>query len=67
MSIAELIWFATGKFSLIWWGKNKVAVSDPKWVFSMDQRRRSTVIEEAIKKNDHGIVYWDEFRQYARK
>lgn len=66
LSIAELLWFATGKFSLVWWRKNKVAVTDPNWVFNASERRRSTVIADAIKKNDHGIVYWEEFKQYVQ-
>lgn len=65
ISIAELLWFASGKFSLIWWGRNKVAVTDPNWVFETNRNRKGSIIDEAIKKNDHGIVYWEEFKQYA--
>lgn len=66
LSIAELLWFSTGKLSLVWWRKNRVAVTDPNWVFNASERRRSTVIADAIKKNDHGIVYWEEFKQYVQ-
>lgn len=66
ISIAELLWFGTGKFSLIWWKRNKVAMTDPNWVFNSSAKRRNTIIAQAIQKNDQGIVYWEEFKQYAQ-
>lgn len=65
ISIAEFLWFATGKFSLIWWRRNKVAMTDPNWVFGTSENKKSAVIKEAIKKNDQGLIYWEEFKQYA--
>lgn len=67
ISIAELIWFVTGKLSLIWWRRNKVAITDPNWVLdSGAKNRRGTVMEQVIKKNDQGVVYWEEFKQYVQ-
>lgn len=69
LSIAELVWFATGKLSLIWWRRNKVAITDPNWVLDMDntvKHRRGSMMEKVIKKNDQGVVYWEEFKQYVQ-
>lgn len=67
VSIAELLWFVTGKFTLIWWRRNQVAITDPNWLFnSKIRRRQSKELERAIKENEHGIVYWEEFRQYVQ-
>lgn len=42
-----------------------MAITDPNWVFDTSEKQKSAVIKEAIKKNDQGIIYWEEFKQYA--
>lgn len=66
VSIAEFLWFVTGKFTLIWWRRNQVAITDPNWVFDTKNHRQSKALDVAMKKNEQGIVYWEEFRQYVQ-
>lgn len=66
LSMAELLWFLTGKFSLIWLRRNKVAIKDPNWVFTTDEKTRNAAKEGEIQRNEQGIVYWEEFQQYVK-
>ena len=59
LCIGELLWFLTGKFSLVWWGANKVDVRDPKWALRNEGK------EGKIQKLVEGWVCWEEFQHYV--
>ena len=61
ISIAEILWYFTGKFGTIWAKKNKVNPKNPSSVFTIDRfhdRKFAAAQEKAME----GFLYWEEFK-----
>ena len=56
ISIAEILWYTTGKFGTIWANRNKVDPKNPSSVFTID-RFHDRKFAAAQQKSKEGFLY----------